>query len=161
MGGRHRARRRITVWDLLVFLVLRWRLLVALVALLFLVFLLKDVPWLGVLLVLGVGGWIYYRYRQTAEVAAARAEEEAQRAARERARERQRVMREEPPSEEPFPAWAYEILGVPPSATDREVRTAYRALVWRYHPDNNQGDESARERFMAVQAAYEELGFKT
>lgn len=161
MGGRHRAGRRITVWDLLVFLVLRWRLLVALVALVFLVLLLKDVPWLGILLVLGVGGWLYYRHRQKAEATAARAEEEAQRAAKERAQEKQRFMREEPLSEEPSPAWAYEILGVAPSATEKEVKTAYRALVWRYHPDNNEGDERARERFMAVQAAYEELGFKT
>jgi hypothetical protein len=161
MGGRHRAARRITVWDFLVFLVLRWRLFVALVALVFLVLLVKDAPWLVIVFLLALGGWIYYRYPQKAEVAAARAEEEAQSAANERAREKQRVRREEPPSEEPSPVWAYEILGVPPSATDKEVRTAYRALVWRYHPDNNQGDESARERFMAVQAAYEELGFKT
>jgi DnaJ domain len=157
MGSRHRVGRRITVWDYLGFLALRWRLFVALFALVSLVLLLKDVPWLGILLVLGLGGWIYYRHRQKAEV-----EGEAERAADERAnQEKQRFTREEPPAEETSPAWPFEILGVPPSATEKQIRDAYRALVFRYHPDHNAGDENARQRFMAVQAAYEELGFKT
>ena len=29
----------------------------------------------------------------------------------------------------------YKVLGVPPTATDEEVKTAYRALVRKYHPD--------------------------
>lgn len=63
---------------------------------------------------------------------------------------------ESPPGE--VPSWPFEVLGVPLSAAPDDVRRAYRALVQRYHPDHNPGDESALQRFMAVQAAYEELG---
>lgn len=52
----------------------------------------------------------------------------------------------------------FEVLGVPESASHDEVRRAYRRLVLRYHPDRNPGDPSARERFLAVQEAYDRLG---
>lgn len=54
--------------------------------------------------------------------------------------------------------WPFEVLGVPVEASAQEIRRAHRALVQRFHPDYNQGDAGANERFLAVQAAYEELG---
>lgn len=54
----------------------------------------------------------------------------------------------------------YKVLGVPPTATDDEVKKAYRALCKRYHPDANVGKPDAAQaekRFMEVQQAYEEI----
>ena len=50
----------------------------------------------------------------------------------------------------------YEILGVPGNASETAIRSAYRRLVRRYHPDIS-GSSSA-ERFREVQEAYETLG---
>ncbi|WP_210506067.1 DnaJ domain-containing protein [Naasia sp. SYSU D00057] len=58
-------------------------------------------------------------------------------------------MSESPVSESP-----YEVLGVPPSATDDELRRAYRRLLRETHPDT--GGESAR--FIAVQQAWALIG---
>ncbi|XP_049768420.1 uncharacterized protein LOC126106235 [Schistocerca cancellata] len=53
----------------------------------------------------------------------------------------------------------YDILQVAPSATEDEIRRAYRRLALRYHPDKNPGDQAASaERFKAVQRAYRVLG---
>lgn len=52
----------------------------------------------------------------------------------------------------------YDILGVPRSATADEIKRAYRRLAKQYHPDRNQGDKSAEQRFKEVHAAYEVLG---
>lgn len=51
----------------------------------------------------------------------------------------------------------YKILGVGKNATDEEIKKAYRKLARRYHPDTNQGDETAEERFKEVSAAYDVL----
>ncbi len=52
----------------------------------------------------------------------------------------------------------YRILGVPKSATDAEVKKAYRKLTKKLHPDLNPGDSAAEERFKKVSAAYGILG---
>lgn len=51
----------------------------------------------------------------------------------------------------------YKDLGVSPSASSKEISDAYRKLAKKYHPDNNQGDETARDNFTKVATAYEVL----
>jgi molecular chaperone DnaJ len=52
----------------------------------------------------------------------------------------------------------YEILGVSKTASHDEIKQAYRKLARKYHPDKNQGDKEAEERFKEVQGAYDVLG---
>jgi len=51
----------------------------------------------------------------------------------------------------------YEILGVSRSATEDQIKTAYRKLARKHHPDLNPGDKAAEERFKELQTAYEVL----
>ena len=51
----------------------------------------------------------------------------------------------------------YETLGVSRSASDKEIRSAYRKLARRYHPDVNPNDTGAEERFKEIQGAYDVL----
>jgi curved DNA-binding protein len=54
----------------------------------------------------------------------------------------------------------YNILGVSRSATEREIRQAYRKLARQHHPDVNPGDKSAEEKFKQINEAYEVLSDK-
>ena len=51
----------------------------------------------------------------------------------------------------------YKTLGVSKKATDEEIKKAYRKLARKYHPDRNQGDEKAEEKFKEISAAYDVL----
>jgi molecular chaperone DnaJ len=51
----------------------------------------------------------------------------------------------------------YDVLGVPRTATDDEIKKAYRKLARENHPDANQGDNAAEERFKEIQGAYDTL----
>jgi curved DNA-binding protein len=51
----------------------------------------------------------------------------------------------------------YTVLGVPRTASDKDVRAAYRKLARKYHPDLNPGDKSAEARFKELQNAYDVL----
>ena len=51
----------------------------------------------------------------------------------------------------------YEILGVPRSASGKEIKQAYRRLARKYHPDVNPNDKSAEARFKEISAAHEVL----
>jgi molecular chaperone DnaJ len=51
----------------------------------------------------------------------------------------------------------YEVLGVPRTAGDAEIKKAYRRLARKFHPDVNPGDSGAHKRFQEIAAAYEVL----
>jgi molecular chaperone DnaJ len=51
----------------------------------------------------------------------------------------------------------YEVLGVKRDASEKEIRSAYRRLARKYHPDVNPGDKAAEAKFKEINAAYEVL----
>lgn len=59
----------------------------------------------------------------------------------------------------------YEILGIPKNATEEEIKTAYRSLAKKYHPDVNIGGpekyEPSTQKFREIAEAYAVLSNKT
>lgn len=51
----------------------------------------------------------------------------------------------------------YDILGVPKSATEKELKRAFRKLSHKYHPDRNPGDKESEQKFIEMSTAYEVL----
>lgn len=54
----------------------------------------------------------------------------------------------------------YDVLGVAKTATEAEIKSAYRKLARKYHPDLNKDDKNAADKFKEVSAAYDILGDK-
>lgn len=52
----------------------------------------------------------------------------------------------------------YDVLGVPADASDKDIKRAYKKLAQQFHPDVNQGDPEAAERFKEISAANDVLG---
>src|SRR5919205_3401207 len=51
----------------------------------------------------------------------------------------------------------YQVLGVSKTATDKEIKQAYRKLARKYHPDVNPGDKAAEAKFKEISEAYSVL----
>ena len=54
----------------------------------------------------------------------------------------------------------YEVLGVSKSASDDEIKKAYRTLAKKYHPDANKDDKTAEAKFKEINEAYSVLSDK-
>jgi len=54
----------------------------------------------------------------------------------------------------------YEILGVPKTASEADVKKAFRTLAKKHHPDKHAGDAAAQKRFQEISGAYDILGDK-
>src|ERR1700682_1466366 len=52
----------------------------------------------------------------------------------------------------------YSLFGVPRSATDEEIKQAFRSLAKRFHPDTSEGASDKGRRFKDLSSAYEILG---
>jgi len=51
----------------------------------------------------------------------------------------------------------YDVLGVQKNSTEKEIKKAYKRLAMKYHPDKNQGDAHAADKFKEIKEAYEIL----
>src|SRR6516164_2796324 len=54
----------------------------------------------------------------------------------------------------------YQVLGVSKSASEAEIKKAFRSLAKKHHPDTHQGDEKAKQRFQEISNAYDIVGDK-
>jgi DnaJ-class molecular chaperone len=54
----------------------------------------------------------------------------------------------------------YEVLGVSKTASEAEIKKAFRSLAKKHHPDTHGGDKSAQKRFQEISGAYEIVGDK-
>ena len=54
----------------------------------------------------------------------------------------------------------YEILGVKKDATDAEIKSAYRKMAMKWHPDKHKGDKDVEKKFQEINSAYEVLSDK-
>ena len=54
----------------------------------------------------------------------------------------------------------YQVLGVAKSASEAEIKKAFRNLAKKHHPDTHAGDETAKKRFQEISAAYDIVGDK-
>lgn len=52
----------------------------------------------------------------------------------------------------------YSVLGLQPSASDADIRAAFRTLAKKHHPDRNKGDKASEEKFKEVSAAFDIIG---
>jgi len=52
----------------------------------------------------------------------------------------------------------YVVLGLSPAASDSEIRTAFRTLAKKFHPDRNPGDKRSEDKFKEISAAFDVLG---
>lgn len=59
-----------------------------------------------------------------------------------------------------MPKDLYETLGIGKSATDQEIKSAYRKLALKYHPDKHKGDKDSEAKFKEINQAYEVLSDK-
>ncbi|KAK3077299.1 hypothetical protein LTS18_010688, partial [Coniosporium uncinatum] len=61
----------------------------------------------------------------------------------------------------PLLAWSaedyYKLLGIDKDADERQIKSAYRKLSKKWHPDKNPGDDSASKKFVEIASAYEAL----
>lgn len=62
------------------------------------------------------------------------------------------------PQREWFEKDYYRVLGVSETASQKDIKSAYRKLSRQYHPDTNPDDKAAEERFKEVSAAYDVVG---
>src|SRR5256885_14838922 len=62
------------------------------------------------------------------------------------------------PQREWFETDYYDVLGVSPSASEKDITRAYRKLAKQHHPDANPGNKEAEERFKDISTAYDVLG---
>src|ERR1700742_2981075 len=54
----------------------------------------------------------------------------------------------------------YQVLGVAKTASEAEIKKAFRALAKKHHPDAHPGDEKAKQRFQEISGAYDIVGDK-